>query len=583
MYIKFKALTIEGFQSIGNECCIDLESQGFVNIKGINEYDNKASSNGSGKSSLMESLNWCLFGKTSAGVTTVKNRYYNNGCCVSVTFEKNSQEYVISRYLDHHKFKSGITVKKCQKDTFEDLSCRNKSDTDKLIKDTILPFTQDIFLSTIFLSQGFSGRLSLLTPSARKERLEILANIDEAVNQFKDKVSEKKNEYQDQLNKITSEISYLTGQLDVFTKEKDEITELQNQKLLDVPDIPIETLRNKLRTLEPKIVEISEQINSSALAVNKEISAYNTEKRQLQFIKAEWEKICQKLNDIHVTGECPTCHQPITEELSKDVEQEYINTADDYESKMNAYEQNIKDREKIYIEQNALYESLKEKKSALQTLYTRTKTSIEEYDGSLAKNTEIQNKLSRLDTCIDRIAVLSSEIASKAQEQSKVELTYQIADHSLKLITKDFRAYLLSDIISKMNSKLAEYSQKLFENQTDRISLSTEDNKLNILLGDNSYESLSGGEKKKVDLALVLAQRDIALLISGFQCNLLVLDEILENMDAVSSDISLRLLNDVSGDIESLYVISHNNYAIPVDRTITVTKHQNRLSTIDIK
>ena len=58
--LKFKSLDVEGFQSIG-KANIDFNDLGTCLITGKNNSDTKVKSNGSGKSSLIISLLWCLF------------------------------------------------------------------------------------------------------------------------------------------------------------------------------------------------------------------------------------------------------------------------------------------------------------------------------------------------------------------------------------------------------------------------------------------------------------------------------------------------------------------------------------------
>ena len=114
------------------------------------------------------------------------------------------------------------------------------------------------------------------------------------------------------------------------------------------------------------------------------------------------------------------------------------------------------------------------------------------------------------------------------------------------------------------------------------IKLVVDSSKLDIYLGDVLYDTLSGGEKKKVDIALVLAQRDLALNIAGFSCNILILDEVMENLDETSTNCSLNLLMEASADIESMFIISHNNYSIQSDSIITIEKDNTRMSKISI-
>ena len=572
MNVRFTKLSVEGFQSIGKETCFSLENQGITIIKGINEYDNKASSNGSGKSSLVEAINWCLFGKTSAGVTNVVNRYYDKGCNVIVWLSLDSEDYVIQRSLEHNKYKTGVKV--LHND--EDLSCRNKTDTDKLIKETILPFSQETFLSTIFLSQGFSGRLSSLSPTARKERLEILSNIDERVNEFKTQVSNKKSELSAENNTLTSKLSYLSGQLDIYSREKETIEKLK-QQAFEIPDIPVDEYRAEIEELSSSVFDIKSQENEERSKIDRVKNEQKQHKLEANRLTVELRDIKSKIKSIQETATCPTCHQPITSEHAF-IEQDLTSKAVELQSGID----NAIDMVGLLDEQIDLLETtltdIREQEDNLTKERDRLVASVSAYDTAVSKNSSLQSKLARQEEWDKNISETSEQISELKDQQSETEIRLNTASHILTLITKEFRTYLLSGIIEYMNSKLKEYSSYLFENDTDIISVSSDSSKLNIMLSDSMYESLSGGEKKKVDLALVLAQRDLALNISGFQCNILVMDEVLENMDEQASNSSLALLNDVSEEIESMYLISHNNYSLPIDNTITVIKGKDRIS-----
>ena len=105
-------------------------------------------------------------------------------------------------------------------------------------------------------------------------------------------------------------------------------------------------------------------------------------------------------------------------------------------------------------------------------------------------------------------------------------------------------------------------------------------NKLEVFLDDGEYGSLSGGEKRKVDLALSLAQRDLALNISGLTSNILILDEVMDNLDEKATRYTLNMITSISSEIDSLYIISHNQYDIPYDNIMIIEKDENRISHI---
>jgi DNA repair exonuclease SbcCD ATPase subunit len=319
MYLRFISADIEGFQSL-SRCQLSLDNQGFVAIKGINQFDAKARSNGSGKSSLLESVNWCLFGKTSAGVTTVKNRYYPDGCKVCVELVIDGVSYTITRSQDH---KTDGTNLKVVKNGSEDISCRNRSDTDKLLKAEILPFSQDIFLSTIFLSQGFSGRLSILTPSARKERLEILCNIDAAINDLKTKLTDKKNTINSEYIETSKKVSFLNGQLQTYTTDKSQIEILLKTASSEDTTVPEDrdVYEEKLRDITGRIGEISEKIGIFTIKINELTSQKRNLENQRSSATSQMEEVTTKLSTLRIASECPLCHQEIKDEkLSAELE-----------------------------------------------------------------------------------------------------------------------------------------------------------------------------------------------------------------------------------------------------------------------
>ena len=102
--LKFKSLEVEGFQSIG-KASIDFDNLGTCLIIGKNNSDSKVRSNGSGKSSLIISLIWCLFGSTPNGIKSeVVNTFYNKGCSVFIDFYVDDVNYKIRRSILNFQF-----------------------------------------------------------------------------------------------------------------------------------------------------------------------------------------------------------------------------------------------------------------------------------------------------------------------------------------------------------------------------------------------------------------------------------------------------------------------------------------------
>ena len=86
-----------------------------------------------------------------------------------------------------------------------------------------------------------------------------------------------------------------------------------------------------------------------------------------------------------------------------------------------------------------------------------------------------------------------------------------------------------------------------------------------------SYMSFSEGEKMRIDLAILLAWREVSRLKNSANTNLLILDEVFDaSLDAIGSDDFLKLLDKLSTR-SHIFVISHKADQL-------VDKFQNQVS-----
>lgn len=573
MNLKFTNLVIEGFQSIGS-AKLDLSGQGVVIVKGINSYENYANSNGSGKSSIFESICWAIYGKTSSGITDPANRYTSNGCLVKLSFLIDNQDYTIIRSIKHKIYKTGVKLFKGN----EEISGRNKTDTEKLIKSDIIPINQDIFLSTVFLSQGFSNRLSALQPSGRKERIEVLTDTASQVESFRDKVMTLKNSYSDKYTSIQRDKSYKQGTADNIERQIESIIAEIEEVEKDKPEGNPDDISNKISKFESMLSEVS-SINNDL--VNEKMSM-RSEISKLEAVISQSNRdiknIEHDINDLLSGRPCPMCGRKDNTPVDQSV----------VESKNNSILLLRKDIEKNILKKGKLTERVREIDNSVEVLSnkeSRLKRNISDLRVLLVEISKVRDTSSdkeKIRNLKSELLDIKEDIIMLSKSESVYETKKDVAHHCTSLISKQFRGYLLQGIIDFMNSRLEEYSRTLFSNEKDIINLVVDSSKLDIYLNDALYDTLSGGERRKVDLAIVLTQRDLALNIAGLSCNILILDETLENMDQDATDSTLKLLGDIASDVESMYIISHNNYVIPSDSTITVMKGKDRVAKVEI-
>ena len=649
MNIKFREIDIENFRSI-DKAHIVLENQGIVIVKGINEYEDNASSNGSGKSSIFEAIIYALFEETSAGEKDVANKINNKGFCINLKLQIDGIDYTIVRESKNGS-KSIVVLYKGD----VDISARNKTDTNKMILD-LLGINKNIFLDSVFLSQSVSTNLASLSPTQRKERLEILTNTDVTINKFKEMLKEQQNKFESLCVDDEMMINKLQGNKDSLQTQKhdveiklDQIQEQIRQRNLlgNVDDIEeqISRLQQKVmeyntqideydtnilpgieKQIEDKRLEgednrnkksdLERQLNDKRVEYNNmQLNVTNTKSRAT-YLASDNIRIQQQIEDIKNSDRCPTCgrkYEDCDEEFIKHTVEEYNkdinNNKEEIDkinldvSELNKQLDNIKNEglelnkqieqiDKLVQRNNdevkIIENERKEKLQNKQYLQQEKDTTNKDIDSlrnkkekilsfKVGNKDEFEQMLQQID---ENIKQIDEDILAR-QQQLDINNDYVGSiKHSLQLITKEFRVYLLQNSIIYLNNLLKTYSTKLFSNERDIIHIVQDDTKLNIRLGDSTYESLSGGEKTRVNIALLLAQKSLASAIGNISCNIIILDEVLGYCDSQAEENVINLITSELEDLESIYMISHKEIPIGYDTEIIVTKNKQGLSTV---
>lgn len=649
MNIRFNMIDIENFRSI-QKATVPLHNQGIVIVKGVNEYEDKATSNGSGKSSIFEAIVYALFEETSSGEKDVANRIINNGFSLKLDFDIDGISYTILRQNNGNKanvvlYKDGL-----------DISARNKTDTNKLIL-SILGISKNLFLDSVFLSQNLSTNLASLSPTARKERLEILTNTDYMVAEFKDKLktvqahyeseciqcqmdinsaSGEKNALETQYNDLQQQIQTIMLTCDI-TKIQPEITQTQN--LISQTNQEIEKLKESVETINQQLSNIEQDIqiaidggaqNRKAKddleikrqnklneynSVSNQISNYKVQcdmhKKSIDNIKVEIEKIrksdtcpvCGRkydnANDGHIENAILDKQENIKQieqeiqQLTSQIEQLNINLTD-IQSQGVAITQEIVEISKLVDNDNAKVEQLNQQRQQFSNELSIMHQSIQTkqnmlvgYEQQLSKLQSMVQKyetITELQNVCQNIQVKVADIDNKVLDiqvlYDKSNEMVSVVKHCIQLVTKEFRTYLLKNSIDYLNVLLKQYSTELFSNEKDVIKIEGDDTKLNISLGNATYESLSGGERTRVNIALLLAQKSLASIIGNTSYNMIILDEILGYCDSQAESNVISLITAELDELESIYMVSHKELPIGYDTELLVVKEKSGLSRV---
>ena len=575
MIINFNNVNIEGFQSIG-KASVDLKNQGIVFVKGINEYEEYTDSNGSGKSSIFESIFWCLYGKTTKGIIKPVNRFYENGCCVELNFSVDEDSYKLIRAVNHKEHSNKVMLIQ----NSVDISARNKSDTDKLIQNNVLnKLSPDLFLSIIFLSQGFNNRISSLSPSSRKERLEYLSGISGNIQNLKDVLSEIEVMETLKYNDISKEFYENSGKLLGFKSEKEELNSLISEADgCDLSGINEEDINNEISKLKNDIDEMDKHINEyeNKISVlrNKRYDKNSIKSTVLRKIK----DTRQNILDIRSNNYCPTCKRVINDpKVSDSLIKKFSEEMNNLKLQLMEIESSLSKIDKSVSDIHDKQLNIIDDKNLSKNKLSEDNNKLIEYYKNLDKDKNIK-RLKRIKSEIEELESKISELEKSKNDSNSFIGTIS---HCGSMISKNFRNYLLNDAIEFMNNRLRIYSEMLYSNEEDVIYLKSESSKINIYLNDSLFDSLSGGEGRKIDIALSMAQRDLALHVSGFSSNVFIMDEVMDYLDDKSISSVSSVISSVSENVDSMFIISHKQPSdIPYDSVLTVVKNKNQISEI---
>lgn len=592
---------------------LDLDNQGFVRIDGINNsLIDGATSNGAGKTSCFEAIMWCLQGETIRKSKQVTNINGDNGAYVELDFTADGTDYKLIRTKDHSKYKTNLKI-------FingEDKSGKGIRDSEQYLTQYLPELSAQMISSVIILGQGLPMRFTNNTPAGRKEVLESLSQSDFMIEDLKAKLLKRKSVLQDTLNNLNLEQAKCQTEKNLI---QNIITQTEQQlKNLVVPDVKklaeiqinidnlnrvlseneaqqgiyeqtLYTLMNKSREYQDaKLAEIKAIPNDNELNA-KEYSLSNKIKIYRNII-AEKEK---------VTDVCPTCGQKIEGVVIPDTSQERIKCESLCAELANVKNAHIKfsnDVDKLRKDIDEKYSKLNKENdeniSKIKDLIKISQKDIAELSLNLSElkakeqsisyaiDTYENNKVEFENRITEKTNRLNELTSNELHNQNEIDLIKQKIDIDNKIdiaLKRDFRGYLLTNVIDFINSKVNYYCKYFIEN--GNISFIQNGNAINVIFNDKDYECLSGGERQKIDIIIQLALRDMMCTFMNFSSNILVLDEITDFMDNQGSNKLINTISSLIQDVSSIFFVTHHTELnLPYDKIITVIKDKTGIS-----
>ena len=611
MKFNIRQIEIENFRSVQSKVTINVKP-GLYSIEGINN-DEKTSTNGAGKSTLISALYWCLTGNALTNevlADDVINAKVGKNCKVSVLIESSQGDIKITRTRGDSEFGNNLFLEIAD----QDLTCHKVADTQARIAQLFkIPF--ELLHSTIMMTHDIKSAFSELAPQQRVQALESIRDYS-----IWDKVREEANKdikaYNKEIQELNLKLSNMNGSKQTY--EKMLASAVENYKVL-VKSFDETEINNKMLSLtqenknyaeeivslESSLKELNKIIDESTdkslqTKLNEIVDTANNIKLTLQSTEYERKEKVKDIDTIDAwfkNDKCPTCGHLLDrteqekseksshrEELNKQliqIDEKAKKLNDDIALKRKEWaqvntqlkvsEQNLHQSRAKLSENNAKINDLKSKELA----NTRELAKLEAMKGTHSSQVDKLNN--DIISYKKEIESISAGEAIINEQLKSLENKRQLSDYFFKLLGSkgELRPYLLKQDIAYLNSCMQTYIHQFFENTEAELHL--EGPNIEILINSNSIKkkvtSLSGGEKKRLNIAIQLALYDLIQATSQVSFNVLWLDEIESELDQAGVNQLINIIEDKSNDAETVFwITNHPNVKENITNKIICTK-----------
>ena len=564
--LHFKELQLRNFLSFGNNLtCIDLSDFGTTLIQGQNMDSGGA--NGAGKTTTINALCYALYNKPFDNISLQKllnstNNTKNTLMEVKLIFDKGENEYEIYRCRGESY---NINILK----DGEDITLDSVGENDKLVEE-IIGMSYDLFTKIVIFS-GNSTPFLMMPLAQQRNQIEELFNItmltEKAVKlkelikatesnaQIKAAVIKEQENYQAEFARQVATADQRVIRWEFDRNDKIEALKLERTKLDNVDieqEKELHSLINTLSLRVDRLGQIGTQLEQENSSLSKTIS-----------------KLTQEIE--HLTNDnCPYCLQKFESAGEKLPEKEatLIQKADREEEVAVLLADNKAERAEITAQI----------KEAKQLMHFRSLEDVIKAENNVQTADQKIADLEAAENPHTEAAKQIKQQAMKAIPYGDLDILKKEIDHQqflLKLLI-DKNSFIRKRIINKtipfLNKRLIDYTKDLGLPHIVKF-----DDDMSCTVSEYGREldfgNLSSGEKKRVNLSLSLAFRDVLHHLHS-KVNCLFIDEIDASLDGSGVENVFRLLKQKTRDDGlALWIISHRPEASGrFDRTITIRK-----------
>lgn len=634
--MKFLTLEVENFMALAN-AKVELDQRGLVLIQGVNAGDSSAASNGAGKSTLMNSLMWCIYGETSHGVKgdDVLSTDHEKNCRVKVTIEDEGKRYAIIRHRKHKEFKNRLIVRGEDGDM-----TKGKDSLTQEFVERLIGASKEVFMASIYASQEAMPDLPGMSDKNLKTIVEEAAGVDrltkayaiarERANAAAARMETTKTKMDACLSLVESAQNELES-----AKTSSEAWERDRSERLDVARADLVGAEVTLTEVEMELRSLPEQIRDTENAIGKEREKLaSKEEHDAKLVKVRGaitdirasiriteniqKEAMQRARALKVKAEevktkvgepCPTCGKAYCVEDLSTVKESFVEQARSEISQAQAsatsvakYQEHLEKALKI---ESALVASTPDVSAIISRIERLTKEL-----GTLRHREKevvaVEALVARARSEVDRITKETNPFLAviKRHEESLAanKSNYGVLKTELKNIQEQallldkarqvyspagVRSHILTSVTPFLNAQTAEYLNTLSDGNIVAEWSTMEStkkgewrDKFNISVrkigASKTFQTLSGGEKRKVRIACSLALQDLVASRASKNIELFIGDEIDDALDTAGLERLMGILEAKARERGTVMIISHKEMKSWFRETITVEVKEGR-------
>ena len=494
--------------------------------------------NGAGKSSIKEALTISIYGRSAIRKMKDIPNWINRNAYTNVKFITASGEKIeLTRGIDPNF--SDLTINGAS------YNLPDKRKVDEYIEDELIKIPFAVFCNTISLSFDDFKSFINLSQADKRKIIDRIFGIDI--------LSEMRTIVKKDLAQHKKELEIISAQID---KNKNTLATSQNQltqlkeKLAQRKDTKVEDISNKIKAKKEQLESIKTTYSSFKEKISNFQSDVNSVRDSISQTKNTILDLSEKL-ELYAKHRCPYCLNDLTSDAS-------LKTKQVIENKKKLVELSLPElNEKFLKLSNELADLINAQNSSKSEFY-QVNAELQTLETSLAA-------LSK-DLEDDQTTSINSIIETINSEIKEAETTVLSQQDSLNLVTQldellsdhGIKKTLIDKIIPTLNQRIQDISERLefkfqfsFDNEFNPI--------INYLGMEISPESLSSGQRKKMNLIVLLAFIEI-IKMKHNQMNVMFLDEIFSSLDKNNVYKAIEILREYANRYNlTIFVVSHES------------------------